>query len=313
MIGLGFPTATLATAYSTFIPVKIAINEDFNQGYIDRPFGCNRYFHRPANANITLDFDVFDEADLVSLRTKLMDRFYEKKFYLHQPNLEDPTATLLSTQVYDYNVHTGYQKAYTVRQSSWPTAPTELSSANYTSLQNIDTNPLEIVSAAAIEMWLWVQMDFDVSAFITAQTAPAIERLCLFMHNPYCVVNSLPDGYKVFAYNVTRAKWMQIGEQGFSLSDADLRTISRVNQQYFSIKKNSNFGCIADYIDGNNKVSFAMCNVNKAINLEVKLGMNYAGLLVNGYPVQLVGDDAFTYRELVTGAGFTGSLALQEI
>jgi hypothetical protein len=69
---------------------------------------------------------------------------------------------------------------------------------------------------------------------------------------------------------------------------------------------------VSDYINTSNVIKFAIVNSDPAL-ASCEIGFNYAGVVLNGWPVALLSTDAFTYREPTTGAGYTGSITLAEV
>jgi hypothetical protein len=307
--GIGIPVTSLKNCYSTVYPIRIGIDDDFSDSELNVIEGRSRLFNKPANSKISLEFDAYYEDDIAGLRNILFNRFHEKKVFINDP---------VSNQVYDHFSHGANHWIKYGPSDTYPSSLTELSSGEYIYVNSINDD-YAIFSNSSL-LYTWVVFQYDISDFINESGLDAIKRISLFMHNPFYYMTYggivYPGGFRVFAYNITASQWTCIGEQSYTVSDFNLRSINRINQQYFTLKKCANFTNISDYIHPTTKtIQFAMGGLETRPTpaTVAGLGFNYAALMINGYPVKQENEDNFTYRTPYDGGGSVATISLREV
>jgi hypothetical protein len=302
-----------------FTPIKLDILENVNSGTIENNFGRNQYNKKSSIAEITLEFDALAESTGPKALYKIINnRQYEKKLFLNHP------ANTL--QLIDFFTPPGNTKiSYERQMFDFPPSSivTEFTSNEYLKIRNIDTLYWNNSAIPGAYNYVFVCFTFDLTNYLAAYNIDSIDRLTLFLHNPYCLTTGTQSGYKIYAYIRTGAylyDWIEIGSQSLSVSDVDLRAVNKMNQQFYSIKKVQDFSKVADFIDTNgspafgaNTVTFMMKNSVSWAGANLDLGFNYVGLAINGYGVKQTNEDNFTFREPYTGAGYTGTVVLSEV
>lgn len=283
-------------------PIRIGVTETFGTSAKENVYGKN-IFNKMNSRRITkLEFDALTENEVVDIRSIMQNRQYENKIFVNEPS----TNQILSTD----SMAAGYSQIDTAPGANWSTT---IGSTDIAKMRYIDANYYSITNATTNFTYLYFQ--FDLNPFILAYGVNAIQYLTLFLHNPYCFEDNgsiYAKGYRILAYSDKWSKYYQIGEQSYSINDYRLRVANKMNQQFYTIKKVSEFTDIGDSLYSARYVRFVMVNKEPRIN-QVELGVNSVGLLINGLGVKQTNPDNFTYRNEWTGSGYTGSIELTSI
>lgn len=303
-IKLGMITSSPSDISTNYDPINIIVDEDYNAISSTNLYGKNVTGLKDAQASITLEFDAITSTTLANLRDLLSDRTIETKVFVNEPS---------TYQVYDASSLSSsgwYQGNGSIDLYSY----TLFSGAEITSLTTIDTNAYSLVNTTTKYSYLYFR--FDISSFISAYGASAIDRLTLFLHNPWCSrydgQDTFCEGYRILVKN--GVSWYEIGQQSYAIADSDLRASSKINQQFFSLRKVAEFTNIVEDIVSTNYIQFLMVNKDaRSGSDEVTLGLNCVGLFINGYGVRQTNVDNFTYRDPYTDSGYTGTIVLTEV
>lgn len=283
----------------SFTPIRISVKENYNPSVSSNLNGKTLVRKDNATLSVDLEFDALSATTVGQLRDVLQNRVYEKKVYIDEPS----TSCLYSTDALTL-LDCGYSKSDTV-----PGTLTAFSEAEIATMRYVDSTYYSLTNSTT--KYSYLVFNFDLSSFIDAYGVSAVKWITLFMHNPYATLNgqnTLPAGYRVLVYSNKNAKWFQLGEQSYSISDVNLRAVSKMNQQFFTIRKVSQFMSIADCIEDSRYIKFAVCNKNSTVGSTV--GLNSVGCIVNGFGCKQINVDNFGYRNSYDASGLTGTVSL---
>ena len=291
----------------TWDPIKIDINEEINERDELVKYGMNKFWKRDAHATIDLEFDAYPAASLISLREVLDNRKYETKVFINHP------ATYA---VQDHASHsTGTNDIRWNKSDGAIGSLTEITAGNYTACSVINSSNYEITNSTTD--YTYVDLRYDISAYLANHDVDDIDRLTICLHNPYSFgyvaapYEVFACGYRVFCKNGNT--YTPFGMQTYTIPDIVLRGASTINQRFFSLKQTPGFTNIHDYISSD-LIEFVIVNDAPRVAGTVNyLGFNYAGLVINGYGCKRTNSDNFTFRNEYTGSGYTGSVTLTEI
>jgi hypothetical protein len=304
MFGLGYIDSAALSNIKTFYSVK----EDESEGENIQSYrgGDNALFvsNKSAKAEISLDMDYISDTDYNYLRSILLNRLYPNKVYFREPGYF--TGALLTPS-------TATNKAYKLTSAQkYPALATvkttEFTSGDYTGITGFST-PMSYTSA--VDDYIHFGFTFDLTQWLTVNTLSNLLRISLFMQTPaaYRVNISTPVdlfGIIVYAYNVTSAAWVEFYRRSITLTVA--------NQQCAGIRPTINYTNIADFVDGNNKVTFMVSTLQPRAGQGIStLAMNYTACLVNGFMVRRAEDFNMNWTNAFTGAGRSGQLRLSEV
>lgn len=307
MITLGFVNDKPTTSSSVFTPINIRVEESYNSSLCENKYGANRDSGGVTKAAISLEFDAMADTDVINMRTILQDRVYSKKVFMNETSQAiNATSLILDAGV---TASSGYNLSDNVIGDI-----TTFSSAEAATINQIDSDYFE--NSQATNDYTYLVFNFDITTFISTYGVNAIDRLTLFLHNPYCVRVDGDDsvygeGYRILAYN--GVSYVEIAEQSWTMQDSTLRGSNLMNQQYFSIKKVADFTNIYSSININ-YVRFLMVNKNPRLaDNTLKMGLNCVGLFINGYGVKQTNVDNWTARDPYILSGSTATIDLGEL
>jgi len=319
-IGFGTIQDKITNAVIGYPCVKITENESIQKSFDQSSFGKARQTFLPSSKTVSLEMDAVTEAEFWAWQFANNDRKFDKKLYISHPN--DPSQTVDFTSHY-YNIYStdpwNFAQWETYSSSlSYPTPQfnaTQLTNAEYTRINQIDSSTFSKSGAFST-----FYFSFDISAYLALYGKDSINRLTLFMHNPWCKktfdgsMGSFGISVQNFGSDGWGYYWQEITKVSSSISDTDLRATNQNSQQFFSIKKNALFTRISDYIGTQpqgylNNVNFMMYNYTK----NAELGFNYVGLAINGIGCKQTNTDNFTNRDPYYLSGYTTSINLTEV
>jgi len=310
-IKLGFIDDTSRTNLKIFNDIVPPLTiEDNNGGSFQRSGGGNLQGIKQSNkATITIQFDRLSQANLGILRQVMHDREFLHKTYIHHPadafqeidfgSISKPSTTHIAKKLNET----------TDANASFASA-SELETTDYNDISQFATT----VNASATDpndfAYLFFQFDIDLNSaggagYLGTNTVNDIQRLTLFMDDPRSLDGSGDLGFKIDAFNNGSNSWVEIYRQSITTVTA--------NRQFASIRPIEGFTNFADFLDGSNKVVFRMRNLQERVSGTLNVGVKFVELQINGFGVVWTNSDNFTFRTAFTGAGFTGTMELEEL
>lgn len=153
--------------------------------------------------------------------------------------------------------------------------------------------------------------------FVTTYDFSApLQRITLAMYSPYCYMGSVASGFKIDAYDQLNNKWIELNRCNFTLAPytiSDTAYSSKYNWWFASIRPTKDFSNFVNFALSN-EIYFRMRNTRPRPLTSIHyMGMGYTYLMIDGFPVSLLSNNAFNFRDSFTGTGYTGTMSLQEI
>jgi hypothetical protein len=263
----------------------------------------------------TLELDFVTDAIESYLYDNTLRSKYLKMFMRH------PADT--ATQVFNYNGISNPSSTHAVKYIESDTADlgysgTEVSNSEYLQIKEIDTGTFnELFKYTSAYDYQYIFLRFKPAAF--DYTTLFINRVSLFLHNPYCINNynstppSEPSGFVISAFNSTNYMWSEVGRVECTTENATLITNLDMFQYCAVLKPGLTwFTKFEDYFDASGYMYFRMRNIYPRKS-KVGIGFNFAELLINAWPVSWTGNVDFNYRDNVTLSGKTAKILLSEI
>ncbi len=309
-IKIGFIDDTSRTNLKTFqdVIVPLTIEDDSFSSFQRSGGGALQGVKQSNKANITVQFDRLTQANLGILRQVMHDRNFLHKTYIHHPadafqeidygSISNPSTTHIAKRI------TGTDTADPTFASA-----TEYTTGLYNDVSDFSTNVTATTGALKFAFHFF-QFDIDLNSaggagYLGSKTINEIQRLTLFMDDPRSSDGSGDLGFKIDAFNDTASTWIEIYRQSITTSTA--------NRQFASIRPMEGFTNFADFVSSSGKVTFRMRNLQERVSGTLSVGVKYVELMINGFGVVWTNPDNFTFRDSFTGAGFTGTMELEEL
>jgi hypothetical protein len=305
MIYLGKPYAAL-----TSFEVADQEKEDDDFLTLNRSIGKRlQSYQFPNKAKIKYEFDNVSETVKKSLWAMLRNRSTLCEGLITIP---EPWAEYASLCLLDYLGITGpYAPPYTVMthyitwadQASAPTLPwgTQLATADYTKVGAYDAN--DWTQAYTTQGWL--VLGFKFSNFISQFGLSDLHRFTLYFWGMQC------SPIRVWFWDNTSMGWYLMRNVRY-YDDTDFALPGFYKYYMFSAAMGLPWGyaSLSDFVDiGNSRVYFLLEFPAGAGNLY----MQYARLGINAYHVGRVNNAPLNFRDPYIGAGYRGTLHLEEI
>lgn len=296
--------------------VRINI-EDQDGGEISRAAnGPLSKIAQQTKADISLEFDRISQTDLGGLRKKLFNRKQPHQVFLNEPAVVDTSLSPVDgSQTLTYNGITnpaGAANKATIAQSDDPNlliGTSEFSTGEYGDISQFGT---QVENNGTGSKYHYMFFLFKLTNYLagTDITKESIERLTLFMNRPEAIDNvggtEINTGIVVHCKNDQENEFTEIYRQGL--------TSNKFNTQFAALAPVDGFTSFDDYLDGADFIIFRVRNLNAFETGNTnKLKMDFIELLVNGYGVLTPSSNNFTFRDMFTGAGKTGTVQLNEI
>jgi len=309
-IKIGFIDDTSRTNLKTFqdVIVPLTIEDDSFPSFRRSGGGTLQGIKQSNKANITIQFDRLSQTNLGILRQVMHDREFLHKTYIHHPadafqEIDYGSITAPST------THIAKKIAGTDTADPSFASATEFITGDYNDISQFTTTVNAVTSSLKFA-FLFFQFDIDLNSaggagYLGSKTINEIQRLTLFMDDPRSVDGSGDLGFKIDAFRDSTSTWIEIYRQSITTVTA--------NRQFASIRPLEGFTNFGDFVDSSGKVTFRMRNLQERVSGTLSVGVKYVELMINGFGVVWTNSDNFTFRDAFTGAGFTGTMELEEL
>lgn len=259
---------------------------------------------RAAKAAISLDLDCLTQSEYGDLHEVMNDRSYPHKLYLREPAVASQRILMTGA---GSNVAKQWKTDTAVpTEANYTSNATEFTVTDYTNIQNFTT---DVSYDTNDKEYLHLFFKFNLATWIAAYGLDYLTRLTLLLQDPLVsrTVLSVVDnyGYSFYAYNFASTSWTEMKRQSI--------TIDVSNQQYAALSPREGFTRWTDYLSSNLAL-FRMTNRQaRDSSGTLAMSLNYIELFINGYGVKQINPYDLNWREPYTGAGYTGTLRLQEL
>lgn len=290
-------------ALKTFYSIKEDVVDNFDvqvdRGGDQTLMACEK----SAKADVHLELDFVTQSEYGDLHEVLNNRLYPHKLYLREPAASSQRITITGE---GNNIAKQWQTDTPVPTlANFTSDATAFTAGDYTNIQNF-TTPVQYQSNSVDYIHYFFR--FDLSTWIAAYGLDYLTRLTLLLQDPLVYRQGGADydefGYTFHAYNYTTGAWTEIKRQSI--------TIDETNQQFAALRPMAGFTRWADYLSSNLTL-FRMTNKQPRVARTVYMSLNYIELFINGYGVVKVNPYDLNWREAYTGAGYVGTVKLQEI
>ena len=290
--------------FKSFYSVKEDVVDDSDISFQRGGDGDLMGTERAAKALISLDMDCVTQAEYGDLHEVMNNHVYPHKLYLREPAVASQRLLMPGT---GSNIAKQWATDTAIPTlANFTSDATAFSGTDYTNIQNF-TTAVEYTTTS--KEYLHYFFQFDLSTWIAAYGLDYLTRLTLLLQDPLVsrTVLTVVDnfGYSFYAYNYATTSWTEMRRQSI--------TIDVSNQQFVALSPREGFTRWADYLSSNLAL-FRMTNRQaRDASGTLALSLNYIELFINGYGVKQVNANDFNWRDAYTGAGYTGTLRLQEL
>lgn len=266
-------------------------------------------------AEIEVEIDRISQTNLGGLREKMFDRTEPHKVFLNHPAIVDTALNPVNgTQTFTYNGITNPSSTHIAKTAASDNpnllvGTTEISTGDYTTISTFGS---QLTNGTPSLKYNYFFFGFDLTKYLADAntTIDSIERITLVLHKLEAVdtisavINQI--GIQVDVFNNSTGVMTEIYRQGL--------TSDIVNTQFAGLGPVDGFTNFDDYIDAFNKILFRVRNLNEFETVGANgIDIDFVELLINGYGILDPISDNFTFRDAFTGAGKTGTIALNEI
>lgn len=315
-IKIGFIDDVSRTNLKSFVDVIVPLTiEDGDRGSFSRSGGGDLQGIKQSNkASITLQFDRLSQTNLGILRQVMNDRDFIHKTYIHHPADADQQINYTGVVTSPSNLgHSIRRLNETDLTNPDFDVGIEVGLSIYSDISDFTTTVNASATGTNDFAYFYFRFDLDQtesggSGFLTRTTINEVQRLTLFMFDPRAVDGSGDLGFKIDVQRGNDAaseQWIEIKRQSITTVTA--------NRQFASIRPLEGFTKFSDFLNANNQVTFRMRNLQARTSGTLNVGVKYVELQINGFGCIWTSPDNFTFRDSFTGAGFTGTMELEEL